>query len=907
MADGYWLPNKWKLQEEFEEEARRLEELERQRKWEEISAYSGAPFRQPQEALSSLGMPFAAFEEWIAKPFAATVTTPFHGGELGEMEAYEVWQPRDILAGMPSWKQWGGWLGLGEKPEQYEMAQMGVKELVEFVPEVPIWMGLGGMGKTALQRLYKTADKGRAKILKGGAPTKAQEKAIGKVIQFEKQMNRAHPTVALEHPLVYSTTLTGPQQRKQVDIAAKELTEWLVGRKVVPEGAGRGVEVPPEIITTLSRKQGIVDKTMEKVAGFFERTYRVERSLESLDGYIHSGRFQMLGGKMVQTFYHPINNAKNQQLWRTMEVQDNFVKLMKNLKLHPDKLATEKKIIGDTEYLTVDRIGVYVNSLNPENKYHLMRGNKMTEESINAVVASLTPEEKALGDFFMRVANSRAEEVAKLYKYATGKELALVKNYWPIKVVGDDVVGTPFKQFVKNENALRYAMKYPSARIRKPFVKPRQPKAQGDINLNAYEVFWGHMQAVDHYITHEPVVLQLQRLLKSHALRRAIVQKSNKARLEVLEKWLAQVAETNPMYVKPLSIEYWGRMARVNAVTAVLGLNVVTAMKQFPSFFGGMAEVGEAQALRGLFTSLRHPKETMSLMKQFSPQIYKRQFEREIAAIQASKSVAKKMTGKRGWREWFMIFTTTLDRAAVNGLWRGGYDDALRKGLDPRTASEYATRIIRRTQPYFSIKDIPEYWRGGEFGKMLTIFTNQLNNYFNYYRFDILGRTMAKQISKPEALRRFVEAFVVPALMIGAITRSRPAQDVKEGIQDITSMGLATLPIFGNWLSAGVRGYMGGGLITTEVLEKGQRMFYNAMQENWDKVALLVPELAGYAAGIPVSQPKRFLKALVDLAQNKTDDLLELIWGEYTRRSARGKTGSGYKSGYGGGYGGGYR
>jgi len=301
-----------------------------------------------------------------------------------------------------------------------------------------------------------------------------------------------------------------------------------------------------------------------------------------------------------------------------------------------------------------------------------------------------------------------------------------------------------------------------------------------------------------------------------------------------------------------------------------------------------MAEIGEIPLLKGLYTFIRHPKETRALIRELAPQIYKRSFEREIAEAKVMRSIEGRLTEKLSPREVFMILTTSMDKLVVNSIWRGGFDDYLRKNPGMvKEAAEYATRAIRRTQPFFSIKDLPEYWRSGEFMKALTIFTNQLNQYWNYFRFDVFGKYKSGRISFFELVRKVIEGFIIPALIIGAITRSRPAQDAKELAADLTGMALATIPIAGNWLVAGQKGFWGkSGLITTELMGKMQQLSFRLNKQEWGKAALTIPELAGYVLGIPVAQPKRTIMGLLDLATGKTDDWMRLIWSEYARKRA---------------------
>ena len=255
------------------------------------------------------------------------------------------------------------------------------------------------------------------------------------------------------------------------------------------------------------------------------------------------------------------------------------------------------------------------------------------------------------------------------------------------------------------------------------------------------------------------------------------------------------------------------------------------------------------------------------------------------------RSLEKRLLQKISWKEAFMFLTTTADKFTVSALWKGAFDDFLRKSKGDITgAADYATQAIRRTQPFFSIKDVAEFYRSGEAMKALTIFTNQLNQNWNYYRHDILGKYIKGRIPFGQVVRKTIETFVIPALLIGWASRSRPAKNSKEFIKDEISQAMAVIPIFGNWLASGYKGFRGGSVVTTEMLQSLSNISYRLGKDQWDKALKTIPELGGYALGLPVVQTKRIWETIVDMAEGNTDDWLRFIWGEYARKEAKEKS-----------------
>jgi len=662
----------------------------------------------------------------------------------------------------------------------------------------------------------------------------------------------------------------------------------LVARELV-EYMGK-VPKPEAVITKATQRKGLIEATKGKVYGFTNRTYRIERILDKMDGYPS----YPTTGKLTQTFWNPVNQASDTKLLKTYASLDDFRNFVKGNNISIKALLTKEMNISGVELTTGERMGVYLHSLNKDNLVHMKWGNGFSDDMIKKTIESLTPQERATADWIFKYWQTNTPRVAEAYKITTGKTMKTVENYTPIVVKGEDVA---FEDMLTKEVTYRYTRRYPSAMIKKGFTKARTGTAKQPVELDVMALFVNRLPEVEHYVAFAPVLRDLQRIYADPALKAAFIKKESKATYQVVGQWLRDVAATNPLKTRSWSEKLLQQM-RVNAVTAVLGFNITTAMKQLPSWMIGAAEIGNIPAMKGLFTYIANPKETGMLIKRLAPQIWKRSFEREIAEAKLMRGLEKRITERLSAREVFMFMTLAMDRLAVNSLWRGAFDSALRKGLPEKVSAEYATRAIRRTQPFFGVKDVPEFWRSNEFMRALTMFTNQLNQYWNYYRHDVWGRWAGRQLSSAEAVRKTIEGFIVPALMIGGITRSAPATDAKEFLTDIGSMGFATIPLMGHFLVAGFRGWQETqGLITTEVLDKLQQFAYRVNPERWDKVFDDIPKLAelggqlgGFIAGVPVTQPTRTIKAMLEIAQGNTDDWLRLIWGNYVREELEGKT-----------------
>lgn len=125
-----------------------------------------------------------------------------------EYEAYKKWEEKGdvptIPVGIPSWKQMKEWgvpyAGFfaeeGEKPEGYEMAQMGMPEVAELAP----WMFLGGgLAKKPLEKIGETTFKQvtKGKTLEEAAKISYQKAAKKGILQEATAGIKTNPTTEL--------------------------------------------------------------------------------------------------------------------------------------------------------------------------------------------------------------------------------------------------------------------------------------------------------------------------------------------------------------------------------------------------------------------------------------------------------------------------------------------------------------------------------------------------------------------------------------------------------------------------------------------------------------------------------------------------------------------------------------
>lgn len=672
----------------------------------------------------------------------------------------------------------------------------------------------------------------------------------------------------------------------------KEMRDMQEARGVrIEETVDKLVEhmgIPPEdpaIITRETLKLGKWQKIVETIQSFTMRTYFVQNIFRMLDGMEEDGL-------MTRTFSHPAYQATNKELFDVIAHEDGLRAFMKDYGISPASiLRVEKEFKTGIPLTSSTRMGAFLGARDHDARLHMEYGNKVTATEITELIDQMTPNEIALAEYLSTNFNDKARQlsISEVKELVEGKSLKIVEDWFPIRLLNEAEPSMEFPELLTWSSDQRMiARTATEPGMAAKFVKERSHRALQAIDLDALSIYLRYIKESAHYTAFAPLISDFRRITKHPKFRKAFKAKIGRPALEVVEQWIEDMARGQRLMPRNWA-EKVLRTARVNAVTAILGWSLTVAPKQFPSFVSGMAEIGVIPAMHGLATNTSHPVETWELIKKVSPQMRMRVMERELSLMKLTKSLEKRITGRMTKRELFMIFTLLVDRYVVNSLWVGAYEDYLGKNPgELEAAEEHATSAIIRTQPFFNVKDTAELWRSGEISAALTIFTNQLNRYWNYYRFDIYGKARAGKIGFGTLVKRVLLAFIVPALMISIISRSRLPKDGEDVLTSLADMGLAVIPVGGHWLTAGWKGFYGdSGIVTTEVLDKIQQASYRISKEEWDKLALLMPELAGFVTGLPTVQPKRTIKAIIDLASGKSDDWLELIWGSYTREKAR--------------------
>lgn len=646
-------------------------------------------------------------------------------------------------------------------------------------------------------------------------------------------------------------------------------------------------KVPP-IRSAESFEETRYRKTVENAKGIAGRTYRMERMLREMDGYVEP----RAKGLWWSTFYGSLHKAYLRQLSGILRRYDAWATYVSVFDVDMKAVmgAREPSVVKGLNLSPSEKIGIALLSKNPDGLRHLTKGYGWSETQVARIVDSLTEDEQKVATFLRQDLDAEFAALKDARMLGEGKDLGKVSNYFPIRLkwIADPEIDY-WAQLAREDNR-QFMNEWASASLPKGFTKGRVPEANQPIDYDAINIWYRHVEATEMYKAFVGITKDLQAIAKHPEFRTRLKARKGREFPKILDSWLKD-AVTDRSPAPNNHIEAMMRVLRINSTNAVLALNVVVAMKQFASWVAGAGSIGETAALKGLFAHISDRKGTRALLKEYAPDIFMRHlsFEREVAEIARTISPQKALRGKRTQRETLMFLTLAIDEFTVDAIWRGGFDDYLTKHPGEfQAAADHASEAIRDTQPFFHPKDLPEYWRSNsEIAKGLTRFTNQLNQYWNLARFDVFGKAAAGKLKPWDVVRKILEYFILPALIFGAMNRSRLQETPEEVGKDIASTAIGMIPIIGPFARAGMSGWRDAqGMITLQPLETFQEAVYYANKGEWDKVGLTALEMGAYVRGIPYLQARRTVEGIVDLASGTTDDWMRLMYSEYTREES---------------------
>lgn len=624
-----------------------------------------------------------------------------------------------------------------------------------------------------------------------------------------------------------------------------------------------------------SRTGEFIDSAKDAIRHYHWGMMRIGRMIEWLDG--------TQNGPIKNFIWKPMRAAVAKFAlgcsYRMSQLNDFLSKLDINIKeLYNNRIEIREGLTLSP----VDMLEVFLATKDKEKLRNLKEGNKFTDEDIQDTLAALIQDEKLLifGNWLLEQYGADFDEIADKYNQTTGRVLDKIPGYSAIRRLPEG----KFARFIKVEEEfddLIPQLLGGEAFKRKGLSKSmtfKRTRATGPLNLDALSNYIAHTRAVEHYKAMAIPVYNINRIINNNDFRKILHSKTSGVGNNILSKWLQDVVSERTSLENNYLSKIVGTFRR-NAVVAALGLNVVTALKQPLSLSLAAAENPKMIPfmIKAFVDSTVNYRQLKEFVHKLSIVVRHRNMEREIREMSRRRSIRKKISGKRTLSEKSLFLVRLLDQMTVTIVWKAAYDMALGQGSEEQ-AIDYADSVIERTQPMADIMDLPHFFRGSEFDKLITVFQNQINQNYNYWAHDILGATKRGEISKAMLPYRVLMANIVPSIFLGLISRGFTPDDWKTWPKDMAAFTVAPLFFFGKIISAIINGYDPSSMVGFG----WEQELFDAIRtkDPKDKIVHLVGAGA-QAGGIPWSQPKRTIQGIMELNNMDSNDPRRLIWSKY--------------------------
>ncbi|MCX6069745.1 MAG: hypothetical protein NTU91_02640, partial [Chloroflexi bacterium] len=578
--------------------------------------------------------------------------------------------------------------------------------------------------------------------------------------------------------------------------------------------------------------------------------------------------------------------------------QERVLAKMEELKLTPDPFAFKRlagyTYLGQTldiayngenftmtngEKPTVQKAMYwYIGMRNARTEAALLAGNKYPVEVIEAGIARLTPQMKEMADTIVQDFRDNQGRLHDAFVDIFNEDLPLEDNYLPM---------TRLQVSYETRNERVAAELTARAGVRKQFVARNPTYArieiadehQKPIADDIFNVWFEGVKIQEGFIHQDRMIKDMHSVLESDDVRNALQQRYGPAINKWMSKYINDLAQADS-YATRQGIERWSRIARSNAAVAWLGFNLLSAGKQLWGAVNFLADTGPiylagaaAQFAAGKGKSVLHGKLLNNTLVDFvdsrSELVRHRQISQELQDLKRiDVTTYERLMQKVGGLG--MNLLEVLDHATCVIGWKAMYDKVLRATKNEAMAIKAADEAVVRTQPSMRVQDAAEIYRSGEIMKWFTMFTSEMSAIWNRLAFDVPAAIRNGQLLSASAdLLSIGIGGLGIALASGAMHGDDPEKKKQMLMVGFFGQYFEAIPLIGNDIYSGFSTLVTGksraanqGVRIFPYLDFVNRVPGNINADNYDKAIENLVQAMAMAAGLPVSGPKRMIKAI---------------------------------------------
>jgi len=570
-------------------------------------------------------------------------------------------------------------------------------------------------------------------------------------------------------------------------------------------------------------------------------------------------------GKILSFMRGTINKARDSELFGVNNKLQRVEAKLKELNIS-SVLGQEVEIQGQKVSRNT-MLDIFISSKDPAklaSMKDMKNGNKFSQKFIDEVVKELTPEEKAFGEWAVDFYGELYNEFNQVFRQVNFTDAPKNKGYSPM---------VKRKEFINKDEGINLTqnnLDYAKASIFKPFAKERQG-SKAAIELDAVGILTDYITRTEHYKAFELPIQEINATVKGMA--NAIRDTHGQHHLDLLNQWVKDVASDGRY--KRGEVEKMLKGLRLGFTKGVLGFNLVTAIKQTISLSSFLTEINEVDITKGLaeYWNPKKKKQWDEFMDTIALTRFRgKTMERDIADIEKSRQDLDRIFNVQKLGEKSLNIIRGMDRLTVRSGFVAAYKAKGGKLGEPINdkALEFATGLIERTQPRGDVKDLSAFQKGSELTKLLTMFMNQPNQYFNVQYANIRAYNQGR-IGKGQLARTMFYSWIVPSIAFETISKGG-TPDEDDIISAVVSAPLRNIFFVSSMVEAMRTGFDFQASPIENIPSQMVREAQNFQRGEVGKALYGLGFLMAQAKGLPVTQLERSVSGVNDILNGTTDD-----------------------------------
>jgi uncharacterized membrane protein YgcG len=465
------------------------------------------------------------------------------------------------------------------------------------------------------------------------------------------------------------------------------------------------------------------------------------------------------GGEDSETFNILFQQVKD-GIRKELETKHNYVDLFrmeqklrgldKSVK-NMAKWRKEKVRIGNFNLTRGQRVALLCHVRNEKNLTHILEGgfafkedpysiHKISEEQLDDLLQSMTPEEKAYAEIQTIMSDAIYEDLNAVFQRKNGYDLPKEENYYRIKVARSELGKEQQEESILDDLKNRYVR----IGLSKGFLNKRRAGAKQALILDDFfRDLNDHIHTASAYVGLEEPLSNASKLLYDKGWRTEFNRRYGDNVWKHIEKGLRDIAGDFESYS---DTENFFNYLKSAATKAIFSMNPSTIAKQVLSWPLAQLYVENKHLFQGLADYLTDREGVINRHKMFSPEFRERietgGYERDVSDIFRHKATGRLAGEKEDLSDFLLAGNRWMDKQTVAAVMQGCVLQKLEElegsGLSPeeklKQAYEFADYVVNRTLSTSAVEHRSAMSRGSVIDRMMTFATTDTNQQLNMIR-----------------------------------------------------------------------------------------------------------------------------------------------------------------------------